>query len=532
MATISTTVRDWWNNTITCTVTYTVTTAGDGTTVAFSSKTYSDSASIRDASDTATFTFKVGSTTVKSGSVWSSVSGGGSRKVSATHEAQSVQVELHMSVHTNSKTIVGLSSVPVSVPARYSYTVSYDANGGSNAPSSQTKWYGETLTLSSTKPTRANYVFRRWNTSTADSGTAYDPGATYTGNAALTLRAIWNPLIQYNANGSGVGGMPVTQTKTFGTDITLSPNTPSRPGYAFAGWYANEGGTGTRYAPGQTYSGNAALTLYAKWEKVPDAPAISSMTVVRCNSSGTNDDTGTYCKVTARWSVDTTSDTVSSNTGTVTGTIRADGSSSTRTISWSSGASGTSGTATAILSGIDTDTQYLVTVTVTDKVTSTSRTDVLTRAEFVLDFRAGGAAIGIGSAAPQSGLEVGWDAQFDGNVTVLGNVLAANLVDTYSYAIENIFEVSGTWSVSSAQARTWGHLCQVTLVVSNSSALAAGASQAKVGTLTSNFRPKSAVAFGTTTGGGEITAAGSVNFRPFVDVAANSRMYIAVAYII
>ena len=35
------------------------------------------------------------------------------------------------------------------VPALPSYTVSYNANGGSGAPSSQTKYYGKTLTLSS-----------------------------------------------------------------------------------------------------------------------------------------------------------------------------------------------------------------------------------------------------------------------------------------------------------------------------------------------------------------------------------------------
>ena len=39
------------------------------------------------------------------------------------------------------------------------YTISYDANGGSGAPKSQIKTYGQDLTLSSTKPTRTNYNF-------------------------------------------------------------------------------------------------------------------------------------------------------------------------------------------------------------------------------------------------------------------------------------------------------------------------------------------------------------------------------------
>ena len=42
------------------------------------------------------------------------------------------------------------------------YTVTYNANGGSGAPASQTKYYGQTLTLSSTKPTRSGCYFEYW----------------------------------------------------------------------------------------------------------------------------------------------------------------------------------------------------------------------------------------------------------------------------------------------------------------------------------------------------------------------------------
>lgn len=44
-----------------------------------------------------------------------------------------------------------------------SYTISYNANGGSGAPGSQTKTHGTDLTLSSTKPTRNGYNFSKWN---------------------------------------------------------------------------------------------------------------------------------------------------------------------------------------------------------------------------------------------------------------------------------------------------------------------------------------------------------------------------------
>ena len=53
-----------------------------------------------------------------------------------------------------------------------SYTVSYNANGGSGAPASQTKTYGTTLTLSSPKPTRSGYTFSGWMTANGGSTAA------------------------------------------------------------------------------------------------------------------------------------------------------------------------------------------------------------------------------------------------------------------------------------------------------------------------------------------------------------------------
>ena len=72
------------------------------------------------------------------------------------------------------------------------YTVSYNANGGTGAPAAQTKTYGVNLTLSSTAPTRTNYIFQGWATSSTGA-VAYQPGGTYSTNAAVTLYAIWQP---------------------------------------------------------------------------------------------------------------------------------------------------------------------------------------------------------------------------------------------------------------------------------------------------------------------------------------------------
>lgn len=59
------------------------------------------------------------------------------------------------------------------------YTVSYNANGGSNTPASQTKVHGVTLTLSSTIPYRFNYEFLGWSTSSSATTATYTAGASY-----------------------------------------------------------------------------------------------------------------------------------------------------------------------------------------------------------------------------------------------------------------------------------------------------------------------------------------------------------------
>ena len=74
-----------------------------------------------------------------------------------------------------------------------STTIQYDANGGSGAPGNQTKVAGQTLTLSSTKPTRSGYTFRGWKEITK-TNKYYQPGSSYTNDyngQTITMRAVW-----------------------------------------------------------------------------------------------------------------------------------------------------------------------------------------------------------------------------------------------------------------------------------------------------------------------------------------------------
>ena len=89
------------------------------------------------------------------------------------------------------------------------YTISYNANGGSNAPGDQSKIENKSISLSSSNPTRTGYTFVNWNTKKDGSGTNYKAGASYNGNANLTLYAQWRinkVYIKLDANGGSVRG--------------------------------------------------------------------------------------------------------------------------------------------------------------------------------------------------------------------------------------------------------------------------------------------------------------------------------------
>ena len=149
----------------------------------------------------------------------------------------------------------------------YKYTVSYNANGGSGAPSNQIKTYGQNLTVSSVIPTRPGYTFKGWGTSTNAVSAVYQPSQTYTQNAGITLYAVWEAYkytVSYNANGGS--GAPSNQIKTYGQNLTVSSVIPTRPGYTFKGWGTSTNAVSATYQPGQTYTQNADITLYALWE--------------------------------------------------------------------------------------------------------------------------------------------------------------------------------------------------------------------------------------------------------------------------
>lgn len=295
-------------------------------------------------------------------------------------------------------------NLSVSVPAWTSYTVKYNANGGSGAPSSQTKWKDQALTLSSTKPTRTGYTFQGWATS-ASGSVAYAAGASYTANAAVTLYAVWKAntyTVKYDANGGS--GAPGNQTKTYGTALTLSSTKPTRTNYTFKGWGTSASATTVSYAAGASYTANAAITLYAVWELAYTKPRITNFSVKRCDSTGAVKEDGTYALVSFSWACDKTVSSVLIKWKLAT--------AETYASSYTVAASGTSGTVSQVVGAglLSVASSYSIQATVADSGDSTEDTRTLNSRKFTMHGKSGGDGIAFGKMA-----ELGADHSFGGN---------------------------------------------------------------------------------------------------------------------
>lgn len=342
-------------------------------------------------------------------------------------------------------------SFSVSVPAWTSYKVTYNANGGSGAPSAQTKWKDQTLTLSTTKPTRTGYTFQGWATSSSGS-VAYAAGANYTANAAVTLYAVWKAItytVSYNANGGS--GAPANQTKTYGINLTLSNAKPTRTNYVFKGWGTSASATTVAYSAGASYTSNAAITLYAIWELDYVKPRVTNLSITRCDSEGALDDNGLYALISFNWECDRALSSI---------TVEFE-SESTGSKTYSISASGTSGSVSQRLGDgtFSTETTYSVTLVVTDSIDSTYVFGTIAGTKFVIDFKAGGTGAAFGKPAELDDvLDIGFQTRFFGGLlpvvldpeTDLNNVLIPNTytganISHYNYA--NCPVTSGTFTL-------------------------------------------------------------------------------------
>lgn len=327
-------------------------------------------------------------------------------------------------------------STSYTIPALTAYTVSFNANGGTGAPSAMTKYRGVNLLLPTTVPTRSGYTFAGWATTSTATTATHQPGRYFGIDENTTLYAVWSTstfTVTYNANGDSVSNMPLNQTKNAGSTLTLSSTKPTRTDYTFVGWGTSATATTASYQPGGSYTANASITLYAIWKSNFNEPRIENLKIYRCLSSDTStpptaDDSGTNCYVYFDWATDFTptiiqilyKKTTDSESSWQLYTVYASSSEFP-----SSELTNKRGTVALKLGssyigeeGFDPNENYDVRIRVLDEKTVTDITRFLPGVYYTIDFLSGGKGIAIGKQAENEGLDIAMDTKIDGSLTV------------------------------------------------------------------------------------------------------------------
>ena len=161
------------------------------------------------------------------------------------------------------------------------HTVTFDQQSGSGGSASVTATYDDSMP-SITLPSRTNYDFQGYYTSTSGGGTKYynaDGSSAKTFDVdddTLVLYAYWTlkkTTVTLNKSGGEGGTDSFTATYSESNNIP-SFSAPERTGYVFDGYYASAGSVGTKYfnADGTAATawdqGTNTATVYAGWDEV------------------------------------------------------------------------------------------------------------------------------------------------------------------------------------------------------------------------------------------------------------------------
>ena len=181
---------------------------------------------------------------------------------------------------TNSATTLNFATGgDVTLYAQYSpitYSVHFDANGGSGTMSSLSLTYDATRNLTANAFTRTGYLFAGWST-TSDGPVEYTDGQsvsnlTSEGGATVTLYAQWTPItytVHFDKNHDDATGTMADMTMTYDAAQVLTANAFTREGYGFIGWNTAADGN-VVYIDGEsvlnlTNVQGEVVTLYAQW---------------------------------------------------------------------------------------------------------------------------------------------------------------------------------------------------------------------------------------------------------------------------
>jgi uncharacterized repeat protein (TIGR02543 family) len=138
-----------------------------------------------------------------------------------------------------------------------SYTIAFEANGGSVSTASGTTGEGWRLASLPT-PTRDGYLFEGWFTAVTD-GAMVTTSTAFSANA--TIYAQWTHISTITFNPAGGTVNPVTGMTGAGGRLSSLP-IPTRDGYLFDGWFTAATG-GEKVTTSTQF--NATTAIFAQW---------------------------------------------------------------------------------------------------------------------------------------------------------------------------------------------------------------------------------------------------------------------------
>lgn len=162
-------------------------------------------------------------------------------------------------------TVTFTANYAVAVPTA---TLSYNANGGSSTPASQSGSVGDTITLAAAI-SKSGYSFAGWliGSTTYAAGSSYTLAGDATAVAQWTQDAAKTCTVTFDRNSSDVSGSDLPSiVVTAGGSVTLpAAELWERSGYAFVGWSKSSGATSPSYYAGTVVAIASDTTFYAVW---------------------------------------------------------------------------------------------------------------------------------------------------------------------------------------------------------------------------------------------------------------------------
>lgn len=157
---------------------------------------------------------------------------------------------------------------PEPQPNVYTFNLNYDANGGVDAPTSQsitTTEASAAFVVSVTRPTRGGYEFQGWSTNKWATTGEYAPNSSIVVASNTTLYAIWSMAVPVKVSSVSVNGASDIDYNGLNATQLNATVAPSNAANRSITWYSSNNGVATVNSAGLVSGVNAGhATIYAR----------------------------------------------------------------------------------------------------------------------------------------------------------------------------------------------------------------------------------------------------------------------------